>query len=142
MGRWFRIWYSFFRLGPKFAVLPVWRFFGPKITISNFFRKIENFWIFLFCILKENKIVGSLQKKIIEIGPTVPEISHLEAEKLSKFHDFFQIFFIFTVNLTLDLKMKKKIFERMQFFIRKPKISYDFFYECSFSTGGWFYKNW
>ena len=44
----------FFRLGQKFTVLPVWRFFGPKITISNFFRKFENFWNFLFCNWKEN----------------------------------------------------------------------------------------
>ena len=34
-------------------------------------------------------------KKIIEIGPTVPGILHLKEEKLSKFHDFFQIFFYF-----------------------------------------------
>ena len=51
-----------------------------------------------------------------------------QSEKIIEFSRFFsKKFFIFTVKLTFDLKMKKKTFKRMQFLILKPKIPYVFF---------------
>ena len=62
-------------------------------------------------------------KKIIEIGPTGPEISYIEVEKLSKFYDFFLIYFIFTVKNGFWLQIQKS-FVRMTFFILKLKVAY------------------
>ena len=78
LDRWFRIWYSFFRLGQKFAVLPVWRFFGQKSRFRIFFENLKISETFFFVFVK----------KVIEIGPTDLEISHFKVKKSSKFHDF------------------------------------------------------
>ena len=90
-------------LSLKFAVLPVWRFFGTKITISIFFENLKISETFFIVFVKRIKLSALCNKKNYRNRTNGSEDIALWSKKNHRNFGTVKIFFRFVVKSRLDL---------------------------------------